>query len=176
MCCCCQQQVKLVQRFAGRLSEENRQGIPCGFVSHYISQLVVYLQHCGLYNAHVHYKPQGAPCLFSSDNLPAKRCMQLLLVCRREASLAPYYLSFFINDLSLIPSFSTPYFFADDTKFCTKILSLSDSSRLQEDLTAGVPTAGLLSTSSRVVCCFFLTGAPQLLMLLTISVNQISLP
>ena len=23
---------------------------------HYISQLVVYLQHCGLYNAHVHYK------------------------------------------------------------------------------------------------------------------------
>ena len=48
--------------------------------------------------------------------------------------LGPLLFIFFINDLSLIPSFSTPYFFADDTKCCTKILSLSDSSRLQEDL------------------------------------------
>ena len=57
---------------------------------------------------------------------------QLLLVCRRRvASSAPYFI-FFINDLTLIPSFSTPYFFADDTKCCTKILSLSDSSCLQD--------------------------------------------
>ena len=45
---------------------------------HYISQLVVHLQHCGLYNAHVHYKTTSAPCLFSSDNLPAKRCSAIM--------------------------------------------------------------------------------------------------
>ena len=48
--------------------------------------------------------------------------------------LGPLLFIFFINDLSLIPSFSTPYLFADDTKCCTKILSSSDSSSLQEDL------------------------------------------
>ena len=46
----------------------------------------------------------------------------------------PFLFIFFINDLSLIPSFSMPYLFADDTKCCTKILSLSDSSHLQDDL------------------------------------------
>ena len=48
--------------------------------------------------------------------------------------LGPLLVIFFINDLSLIPSFSMPYLFADDTKCCTKILSSSDSSGLQEDL------------------------------------------
>ena len=48
--------------------------------------------------------------------------------------LGPLLFIFFINDLSLIPSFSTPYLFADDTKCCARILSHSDSSCLQEDL------------------------------------------
>ena len=48
--------------------------------------------------------------------------------------LGPLLFILYINDLSFVPSFSTPLLFTDDTKCCARILSLSDTSCLQDDL------------------------------------------
>ena len=50
--------------------------------------------------------------------------------------MEPLLFTLYINDLPSIPSFSLPFLFADDTKCCTRILSLNDSSHLQADLDA----------------------------------------
>ena len=94
--------------------------------------------------------------------------------------LGPLLFIFFINDLSLIPSFSTPYFFADDTKCCTKILSLSDSSRLQEDLNlinSWSSHSGLtFNISKSCLLRFYNRSTSTIDATYPISVNQISLP
>ena len=48
--------------------------------------------------------------------------------------MGPLLFIVYINDLSLVPISSRSYFYADDTKLCTGVSSLSDSASLQADL------------------------------------------
>ena len=74
-----------VQSFAGRLSDRVYLVV---LYQHYISQLVVYLQHCDTMHMYT-TKPQGAPCLF---------CFLLMtiskLFCQSSRGLKQHILAF----------------------------------------------------------------------------------
>ena len=102
-----------------------------------LSLMPNFLQSCGMLASQV------ASGISLKPTLPTDNNVSLLTTVSQSGAQSPQGCPmqgsilgplFYINDLSFVSSFSTPLLFADGTKCCARIMSLSDTSCLQDDL------------------------------------------